>query len=104
MANPRAGTTGGAGETSRTPSRAIECMVKARGDREVCPSNPIDDRSTAYWNIAYAAEFEAGNFARAREYYRRLMNEYPQDVRIFGVRKAFERMDAIEEALREGRN
>ena len=32
------------------------------------------------------------------------MNEYPQDVRIFGVRKAFERMDAIEEALREGRN
>ena len=57
-----------------------------------------------YWNIAYAAEFEAGNFAVAREYYRRLMNEYPQDVRIFGVRKALERMDAIEAALREGRN
>ena len=84
--------------------RRLELMIKALGAREVDPSNPIDDRSTAYWNIAYAAEFEAGNFALAREYYRRLMNEYPQDVRIFGVRKAFERMDAIKEALREGRN
>ena len=84
--------------------RRIEYMIKALGAREVDPSNPIDDRSTAYWNIAYAAEFEAGNFALAREYYRRLMNEYPQDVRIFGVRKALERMDAIEAALREGRN
>ena len=31
------------------------------------------------------------------------MSEYPQDIRIFGVRKALERMDAIEETLREGR-
>jgi tetratricopeptide (TPR) repeat protein len=84
--------------------RRIDYMIKALEAREVDPSNPIDDRSTAYWNIAYAAEFEAGNFALAREYYSRLMNEYPQDIRIFGVRKAFERMDAIEEALREGRN
>jgi len=84
--------------------RRIDYMIKAVGAREVDPSNPIDDRSTAYWNIAYAAEFEAGNFALAREYYRRLMNEYPQDVRIFGVRKALERMDSIEAALREGRN
>ena len=84
--------------------RHIDYMINALEAREVDPSNPIDDRSTAYWNIAYAAEFEAGNFALAREYYRRLMNEYPQDVRIFGVRKALERMDAIEAALREGRN
>jgi tetratricopeptide (TPR) repeat protein len=84
--------------------RRIDYMIKALEAREVDPSNPIDDRSTAYWNIAYAAEFEEGNFALARDYYRRLMNEYPQDVRIFGVRKAFERMGAIEEALREGRN
>ncbi len=82
----------------------IEYMIKALEAREVDPSNPIDDRSTGYWNIAYAAEFEVGNFALARGYYRRLMNEYPQDVRIFGVRKALERMDSIEAALREGRN
>jgi tetratricopeptide (TPR) repeat protein len=84
--------------------RRIEYMIKALGAREVDPSNPIDDRSTAYWDIAYAAEFEAGNFALAREYYRHLIDEYPQDVRVFGVRKALERMDAIEAALREGKN
>ena len=82
----------------------IEYLIKALEARPVDPASPNDDRSTVYWNIAYAAEFEAGNFAVAREYYRRLMNEYPQDVRIFGVRKALERMDAVEAALREGRN
>jgi hypothetical protein len=39
----------------------------------------------------------------AREYYQRLISEYPKDIRIFGARKALERMDAIEAALREGR-
>jgi tetratricopeptide (TPR) repeat protein len=84
--------------------RRIEYMIKSLNTREVDPSNPMADRSTTYWNIAYAAEFEAGNFALAREYYNRLMCEYPQDVRVFGVRRAFERMDAVEAALREGRN
>ena len=82
----------------------IQYLIKSLDARPVDPASPIDDRSTAYWNIAYAAEFEAGNFALAREYYRRLLDEYPQDVRVFGVRKALERMDAIEAALREGRN
>jgi tetratricopeptide (TPR) repeat protein len=82
--------------------RRIEYLIKALNSREVDPSSPIDDRSTAYWNIAYAAEFDAGNFSLARKYYKRLMNEYPQDVRIFGVRKALERMDLIEAALRAG--
>ena len=84
--------------------RRLEYMIKALGAREVDPSNPIDDRSTAYWDIAYAAEFEAGNFALAREYYRRLLDEYPQDIRVFGIRKALERMDAIESALRRGQS
>jgi len=82
----------------------IQYLIKSLDARPVDPASPIDDRSTAYWNIAYSAEFEAGNFAVAREYYRRLMDEYPQDVRVFGIRKALARMDAIEAALREGRN
>ena len=84
--------------------QCIQYLIKSLDARPVDPANPIDDRSTAYWNIAYAAEFEAGNFALAREYYRRLMDEYPQDVRVFGVRKALERMDVVEAAVREGRN
>ena len=82
----------------------IQYLIKALEARPVDPASPIDDRSTAYWDIAYAAEFEAGNFALARRYYQCLIDEYPQDIRIFGVRKALERMDAIEAALRVGRN
>ena len=81
----------------------IEYLVKAVEARPVDPSSPLDDRSNAYWNIAYAAEFDAGNFPLARDYYQRLISEYPKDIRIFGARKALERMDAIEAALREGR-
>ena len=61
-----------------------------------------DDRATTYWQIAYAAEFDAGNLDLAREYYRRLITEYPQDIRVFGARKAIERMDAVEVAARAG--
>jgi tetratricopeptide (TPR) repeat protein len=83
--------------------RRLEYLVKSVEARPVDPASPLDDRSTAYWKIAYAAEFDAGNFALAREYYQRLISEYPKDIRIFGARKALERMDAIEAALREGR-
>jgi tetratricopeptide (TPR) repeat protein len=82
----------------------IQYLIKALDARPVDPASPTDDRSTAYWNIAYAAEFEAGNFGLARQYYQLLIDEYPQDIRILGVRKALERMDAIEAALREGRD
>jgi tetratricopeptide (TPR) repeat protein len=83
--------------------RRLDYLVKAVEARPVDPASPLDDRSTAYWKIAYAAEFDAGNFSLAREYYQRLISEYPKDIRIFGARKALERMDAIESALREGR-
>ncbi|HEY5743685.1 MAG TPA: tetratricopeptide repeat protein, partial [Terrimicrobiaceae bacterium] len=83
--------------------RHLEYLVKAVEARPVDPASPLDDRSTAYWKIAYAAEFDAGNFPLACEYYQRLINEYPKDIRIFGARKALERMDAIKAALREGR-
>jgi tetratricopeptide (TPR) repeat protein len=86
------------------PDQRIQYLIKALSARPLDPASPTDDRSTAYWNIAYAAEFEAGNFELARQYYRRLIDEYPQDIRILGVRKALERMDAIETALSGGRN
>jgi tetratricopeptide (TPR) repeat protein len=85
------------------PDQRIQYLIKALDVRPVDLASPIDDRSTAYWNIAYAAEFEAGNFGLARQYYRRLIDEFPQDIRVFGIRKALERMDATEAALREGR-
>ncbi|HEY5742958.1 MAG TPA: tetratricopeptide repeat protein [Terrimicrobiaceae bacterium] len=86
------------------PDLRIQYMIKALAAREVDPISPVDDRSTAYWTIAYASEFEAGNFALAREYYRRLIDEYPHDIRVFGARKALRRMTVVETTLREGRS
>ena len=83
--------------------KRLEYLIKALQTREVDPTTPFFELSTAYWNIAYAAEFEAGNFAIAREYYNRLMTEFPRESRVFLVRKALARMDAVEAALREGR-
>jgi tetratricopeptide (TPR) repeat protein len=84
-------------------NRRLEYMIKAVETREVDPTTPFFELSTAYWNIAYAAEFEAGNFAIAREYYRRLMTEFPRESRVFAARQALARMDGVEAALREGR-
>ena len=81
----------------------LDYMIKAVQTREVDPTTPFFELSTAYWNIAYAAEFEAGDFAIAREYYHRLMAEFPREIRVFAARKALARMDAVEAALREGR-
>jgi tetratricopeptide (TPR) repeat protein len=83
--------------------KRLDYMIKAIGTREVDPRTPFFELSTAYWNIAYAAEFEAGNFAVAREYYQRLINEFPRESRVFASRKALARMDAVEIAIREGR-
>ncbi len=84
--------------------KRLEYMIKAVETREVDPKTPFFELSTAYWNIAYAAEFEAGNFAVAREYYQRLINEFPRESRVFASRKALARMDAVEAALRDGRS
>jgi tetratricopeptide (TPR) repeat protein len=84
--------------------KRLDYMIKAIETREVDPRTPFFELSTAYWNIAYAAEFEAGNFELAREYYQRLINEFPRESRVFASRKALARMDAVEAAIREGRS
>lgn len=64
------------------------------------PSNPFTEFAWAYWNIATIAEFELGDFEQARRYYRRLIDEYPRDIRVYGARQALERMDHVEAGLR----
>jgi tetratricopeptide (TPR) repeat protein len=84
--------------------RRIDLMVKSVKNREVDPETPFFELSTSYWDIAYAAEFEAGEFDVAREYYRQLIKEFPNDDRIFACYQALDRMDAIEADLRAGRS
>jgi tetratricopeptide (TPR) repeat protein len=82
----------------------LDYMIKALGDTSApqTGTDPTTSYAASYWAIAYAAEFEVGDFPVAREYYQRLLKEYPTDVRVFAARKALVRMDAVEAALRAG--
>lgn len=88
--------------TLKEPEQRLRAEMMALRTTEVDPSNPFTEFAWAYWNIATLAEFEIGNFPLARQYYRRLIQEYPRDVRVFGARQALERMDGVEEGMRKG--
>ncbi|NCD33952.1 MAG: tetratricopeptide repeat protein [Spartobacteria bacterium] len=61
--------------------------------------NPFYDSSSKYWKLAVVAEFEAGDFDTARMYYQRIIEEYPQDIRVFGAQQAIDRMNQLEDSL-----
>lgn len=69
---------------------------------EVDPANPFNEYAWDYWNIATIAEFEVGDFDLARQYYMRLIREYPADQRVFPSKEALARMDRVEAGLRAG--
>jgi len=52
------------------------------------------------WLIAVYAEFDAGDFKTAREYYRRLIDEYPTDNKVYMAKMALERLDEVEAQIR----
>lgn len=69
---------------------------------EIDPSSPPSarDMSAFYWQIATLAEFETGDFALARDYYRRFIDEYPREQRVFVAKQELKRMDELEERIR----
>ncbi len=85
------------------PARRLEAEIKSFEHIEIDPANPFNEFAWAYWNIATLAEFEVGDFALARGYYRRLIEEYPADIRVYPSQEALARMDRVETALRAGR-
>jgi tetratricopeptide (TPR) repeat protein len=87
-------------ETLERPADRLQAALMALEHQEVDPTNPKQDNAWTYWEIAVIAEFEAGDFATARRFYRRLIEEYPQDIRRFSAGRALERMDALEARLR----
>ncbi|MFA6291667.1 MAG: tetratricopeptide repeat protein [Victivallales bacterium] len=87
-------------ETLGQKQEQLDAMIKGLENKEIDPTNPKMENSTSFWSIAVVAEFEAGDFDTARKYYRRLMNEYPRDMRNFGAKTAIDRMNALEEKLR----
>jgi len=79
----------------------LDAELHALATREVDPSNPYQDNAWQYWNIATIAEFEVGDFDTARRYYRKLIQEYPTDIRRYGCEQALKRMDRLEQQIRE---
>ncbi len=89
--------------TLKQPQLRLESEIKAFENVEIDPANPFNEFAWAYWNIATIAEFEVGDFDLARQYYKKLVQEYPVDIRTFPAQQALARMDRVEQALREGR-
>lgn len=82
------------------PERRLFAEKMSLETTEVDPTNPFTEYAWQYWNLATIAEFEVGDFNEARTYYRKLIEEYPQDIRVYGAKQALERMDALEEKIR----
>ena len=61
---------------------------------------PTQDRSFIYWRLATLEEFEEGDFDRAREYYRKLIADYPTEQRVFLAKQELKRMDELEAKVR----
>lgn len=89
--------------TLKQPELRLQSEIKSFENVEIDPANPFNEFAWAYWNIATLAEFEVGDFELARQYYRKLIQEYPVDIRSFPAQQALVRMDRVEQALREGR-
>lgn len=88
-------------EILNEPEAQLDALKKSLDTQIVDPNDPFVDNSGLYWNIATLAEFGLGDFVTARDFYKRMMKEYPQDVRNFSARLALERMDKVEERMKK---
>ena len=77
---------------------ALAASIKALETKEVDPSNPNMNNIVEYYSIGLTAEYDVGDFATARVYFNKFLDEYPTDQRAFNVRRELERMKMIEAA------
>jgi tetratricopeptide (TPR) repeat protein len=80
----------------------LDAEIKALETRAIDPTNPNQDYGQLYYQVACVAEFEVGDFATARKYYQKVLDEYPVDIRGAHCRAALKRMDHVEELARAG--
>ncbi len=85
------------------PQEKLAELISSLEFREIDKGNPNELLVWNYWEIAVTAEFDAGNFAVARDYYRKIIQEYPSDLLVFRCQQALKRMDFVEGELRAGR-
>ncbi|MEI8243859.1 MAG: tetratricopeptide repeat protein, partial [bacterium] len=85
---------GHACDVLRQHPKRLEAALQELQTQEIDRLNPSSDLSWPYWSIAVIAEFDVGDFARARQYYRKLIAEYPTDQKVFLAKQELARMDA----------
>ena len=78
----------------------LAALLQVLATVEVDPLFPLD-HAGEYWSIATLAEFDCGNFAVAREYYRKLIADNPTDQRVFLAKRELQHMDEVEARLRQ---
>jgi tetratricopeptide (TPR) repeat protein len=78
----------------------LAAIIRAWNTAEVNPGDPTVDLAGIYWRIATTAEFDVGDFKLAREYFRKLIEEYPTEQKVFLAKQELKRMDEIEEQIR----
>ena len=78
----------------------LDVVLQAWKPVEIGANNSLQDLSWTYWKIATTAEFDAGDFAMAREYYHKLISDYPSEQKVFLAKQELRRMDELEARLR----
>jgi tetratricopeptide (TPR) repeat protein len=82
------------------PEKRLAAELRSLENREIDPTNPNMDNAAVYWTVACVAQYEVGDFATARKFYKLLLEEYPADVRSFGAKQALKGMDELEAKIR----
>ena len=80
--------------------KLLDATIQEWKTTEADPLGSAQDLSWTYWRIATVAEFEVGDFAMARDYYRKLIAEYPTEQRVFLAKQELLRMDDLEKRIR----
>jgi tetratricopeptide (TPR) repeat protein len=79
---------------------ALAAQIRSLETKEIDPANPNLDNAFDYFSIAINAQYDVGDFETARIYYRKLLEEYPADQRVFLAKTNLAEMDRIEAELR----
>lgn len=66
---------------------------------EFDPTNPKANHAWNYRSHAVQSEFDIGDLEEARTYYRKLIEEYPTDMRTFWAKEALKRIDRLEQQV-----
>jgi tetratricopeptide (TPR) repeat protein len=82
------------------PERVLEAVMQEWKTTEIDPLNPGQELAGLYWRVGTLAEFETGDFATARFYYRKMIEDYPTDMRVILAKQELTRMDELEARLR----